>query len=529
MQLRLPFIICLFWAIGLPAQAQQVVFNFTGAVQTWIVPAGVTSITVDARGGQGGGNASDSTVVGGYGGRVQTTIDVTPGETLTIYVGGRGGNLIPPNTGGPGGFNGGGTGGTDNVDGNGPSAGGAGASDVRQGGNDLTHRVVVAGGGGGAEGYEDGNGGNGGGLIGAAGGSSGFSSPGGGGTQSIGGTGGDSGGASGELGQGGVGGDGNRAGGGGGGGYYGGGGGGGGFLGSGGGGGSSYSSGSGTIHTQGYQSGDGEVVITFVNSESPFLGFPLMNKTSSTARINAVFDHSMFISQGGTQQYGYCPDDVVTAYTGETGMFPYASSPDPVGTFICGIPQQHQVMLYGWEQESGLSFRVNGNYVGLLEPQYLFYDGHPGFDYVTKDQKPDGSLCTKNMYCNSTAQTPVLAAANGTVVCVNISATKKPPCIEGPGEIKINHANGYFTIYLHLSSALVAANDTITQGQQIGVSGDTGAPEGGAHLHFEVRERKNSTDNICALPTTCVPVDPYGWMGTGKDPYNRAVNVNLWQ
>ena len=67
----------------------------------------------------------------------------------------------------------------------------------------------------------------------------------------------------GALGQGGIGGDGNRSGGGGGGGFYGGGGGGGCLFGAGGGGGSSYSAGLNTSHTQGFQIGDGQVIITF--------------------------------------------------------------------------------------------------------------------------------------------------------------------------------------------------------------------------------------------------------------------------
>ena len=260
---------------------------------------------------------------------------------------------------------------------------------------------------------------------------------------------------------------------------------------------------------------------------SPFLTFPLMNKTASTARINSVFDHSMFIGQGQTEQFGYCPDDIVTAYTGETGMSPYGSS--SVGIFTCGKPRSHQVTLYGWAQPSGLPFTINGHYVGSLEPQYLSYDGHPGFDYVTKDQNANGTLCKKGKYCNAAGQTPVLAAAAGAVVCVNISATIKAPCLEGPGEIKINHGNGYFTIYLHLSSAVVSANAAVGRGQQIGVSGSTGTTENGPHLHFEVRKRQQLNDDICPQPTSCIPVDPYGWTGTYKDPYTRAVNVKLWQ
>jgi hypothetical protein len=259
-------------SVGSPANGGTA-FAFQGQPQTWIVPPGVTSVSVDARGAQGGGNPSAATPEGGKGGRVQTTLSVTPGETLTIFVGGRGGDLTGPNNAGPGGFNGGGTGGTDNVDFNGPAGGGGGASDVRQGGNDVAHRVVVAGGGGGAECCtldSGGLGGAGGGLTGMPGGSKPFTAaPGGGGTQFSGGAGGsgcNGSGTAGSFGQGGVGGNGNRAGGGGGGGYYGGGGGGGCTYGAGGGGGSSYSIDSNAVHTQGYQTGDGQVIITIPSS-----------------------------------------------------------------------------------------------------------------------------------------------------------------------------------------------------------------------------------------------------------------------
>lgn len=247
-------------------RAEQVTFDFVGYPQAWVVPDNVTSITIDARGAQGGDNPYEPPPEGGKGGRVQTTLAVTPGEILVIYVGGRGGDLSSPNTAGPGGFNSGGAGGIDNVDSNGPAGGGGGASDVRQGGDGLADRAVVAGGGGGAECCSGAIGGDGGGTTGMSGGTGGGSAPGRGGTQSEGGAGGggcDGSGISGGLGQGGLGGNGNRAGGGGGGGYYGGGGGGGCGSGSGGGGGSSYSAGINTIHTQGYQTGDGQIVIVW--------------------------------------------------------------------------------------------------------------------------------------------------------------------------------------------------------------------------------------------------------------------------
>lgn len=142
---------------GQGSTLEAVVFEFTGAPQTWTVPEGVTSILVDASGAQGGGIGvivgppSNPGFPGGRGARVRTVIEVTPGESLQVFVGGAGGNITFPNTGGPGGWNGGGVGGTDNVDFKDPAGGGGGASDVRRGGGELEDRVVVAGGGGGSQ------------------------------------------------------------------------------------------------------------------------------------------------------------------------------------------------------------------------------------------------------------------------------------------------------------------------------------------------------------------------------------------
>lgn len=269
------------WSSGLSVNISppsgSATFNYTGGQQTWVVPSGVTSITVDVRGSQGGTGAAtedSSGGIGGKGSRVQTNLNVTPGQTLYIYVGGAGGNWDDYNYNGTGGYNGGGNA-------NSYSGGsGGGASDIRQGGTTLSNRVVVAGGGGGGGcGFSSSGGGGGGGTGGQNGGIGGNGiggNGGGGGTQTAGGSGGW--GAlgyagNGSLGTGGAGAGGSfgEDGGGGGGGYYGGGGGGGGGTGGadgfgsggGGGGGSSYSSGTGTTYTGGYQSGNGQIIITY--------------------------------------------------------------------------------------------------------------------------------------------------------------------------------------------------------------------------------------------------------------------------
>ncbi len=254
-----------FAGLGVTASAAPTTqtFSFTGAPETFTVPANVCQITVAALGAQGGIFGEGPAPVGGEGGSATATLAVTPGELLQVNVGGQGQAGAP---GGAGGFNGGGDGGS----GAGAPGGGGGASDVRRSPYDAAGRLIVAGGGGGASGTEGGfAGGAGGGATGGDGGAG--SSAGLGGSQTSGGLGG-SGSGAGEtgdtdgLGIGGTGGFGNgsgqEAGGGGGGGFHGGGGGGGDDTGGGGGGGSGFTpDGAGLI--VGGHTGDGEVTITF--------------------------------------------------------------------------------------------------------------------------------------------------------------------------------------------------------------------------------------------------------------------------
>ncbi len=220
------------------ATAATVTFSFTGAEQDFQVPAGVCQVTIDAFGAEGGfvqasaesdaaGTAAASgpttadarSTSPGLGGEAMATINVVPGTTLRVFVGGQGGtgttsasasagSASASATLGLGGFNGGGDGaaasdhaaaGT-NEFGVGAatgvsSGGGGGASDVRIATGTLPDRILVAGGGGGAGGaqgptastpppngfitfFEPGLGGEGNGGNGTAGGGS---SPGGGG------------------------------------------------------------------------------------------------------------------------------------------------------------------------------------------------------------------------------------------------------------------------------------------------------------------------------------------------------------
>lgn len=122
---------------ALHATSQSQTFSFTGSEQTFNVPTNVTQITVTASGASGGYASCGKCPAPGNGDLITATIPVTPNETLDVFVGGNGFN--------ENGYNGGGavTGsyGYYNLD-------GGGASDVRQRGDSLKDRVVVAGGGG---------------------------------------------------------------------------------------------------------------------------------------------------------------------------------------------------------------------------------------------------------------------------------------------------------------------------------------------------------------------------------------------
>ncbi len=75
---------------------------------------------------------------------------------------------------------------------------------------------------------------------------------------------------------------------------------------------------------------------------------------------------------------------------------------------------------------------------------------------------------------------PIIASDTGTVIFAG--------CLSyGYGcHVIIDHANGYETLYGHMSQILVSPGQAVTQGQQIGVMGSTGRSTG-THLHFEVR------------------------------------------
>lgn len=130
--------------------------------------------------------------------------------------------------------------------------------------------------------------------------------------------------------------------------------------------------------------------------------------------------------------------------------------------------------------------------------QYVYYDGHNGYDYGLTYQ-------------------PVYAAAAGRVIFAGWNYPGET--VQGYGQmILIDHGHGYSTLYGHLSKIQVHVGQRVASREQIAISGNTGHSSG-PHLHFTVFHN-------------CRPTDPYGWTGAGPDPlasYQGETSAYLWR
>ena len=80
----------------------------------------------------------------------------------------------------------------------------------------------------------------------------------------------------------------------------------------------------------------------------------------------------------------------------------------------------------------------------------------------------------------------VCAADSGLVIMASVNG--------GYGNcVMIDHGNGYYSLYGHLSGYAVSSGQSVSKGQTIGYVGDTGWATG-PHLHFEVRAGGGAVD-----------------------------------
>jgi len=155
-------------------------YDTPNSQHTWTVPSGVASATVLIRGGSGGSGTYDNNQypgengIGGPGGEITATIDVSPGDEIIVYVGEDGEDgfynsdqTSPSGSGGSGGHNqrnAAGDGGDARPIASGGGGGGAGSALVDSDtGSDLARACGGGGGGGGAYSGDSVSGGGGGG------------------------------------------------------------------------------------------------------------------------------------------------------------------------------------------------------------------------------------------------------------------------------------------------------------------------------------------------------------------------------
>lgn len=125
-----------------------------------------------------------------------------------------------------------------------------------------------------------------------------------------------------------------------------------------------------------------------------------------------------------------------------------------------------------------LDWPVQGSVVGRMG-----IETHPRFGTQVRNDGIDISV---------PVGTPVRAVARGRVDYANED-------YEGVGGmIVLNHGDGYYTIYSHLSEVNVATGSEVQPGAVIGRSGETGSLKG-PMLHFEVRKGSS-------------PLNPENWL-----------------
>ncbi|MFO3797749.1 MAG: peptidoglycan DD-metalloendopeptidase family protein, partial [Anaerolineales bacterium] len=192
---------------------------------------------------------------------------------------------------------------------------------------------------------------------------------------------------------------------------------------------------------------------------------------------SSIFDHS---NPNYTQS-----DRLIVLYSGDVAQKDCPNPPPP------GTPPPRGVCDLGY-----------GIYWSYTLGDWIYYNGHDGIDYAFNYR-------------------PIYAAANAEqVVYAGWWDPQNHRSALGL-YVKLRHANGYSTVYGHMSALAVQSCTTapcplIRQGDVIGYSGNTGNSTG-PHLHFSVFNAANK------------PVDPYGWGGEeGADPWIYNPSNPLW-
>jgi len=114
---------------------------------------------------------------------------------------------------------------------------------------------------------------------------------------------------------------------------------------------------------------------------------------------------------------------------------------------------------------------LKGGYCEITQ-YYGGENNHLGIDIVGKNYTID----------------TVLAHTSGTVVLIQTGQVNNQGSTGNASYgnfVKINHGNGYYTLYAHLNNVSVKIGDKVKIGQELGEMGNTGNSYG-SHTHFEV-------------------------------------------
>jgi murein DD-endopeptidase MepM/ murein hydrolase activator NlpD len=205
---------------------------------------------------------------------------------------------------------------------------------------------------------------------------------------------------------------------------------------------------------------------------TPFLYPPY----PGTASQESIFDHS-------TPNYTY--DNKIVAFTGDEAN---KNCPVPAPP---GIPPP----------QAGVCNAGAGGYWSYSLGDWVWYDGHDGIDF-------------------GISYRPVYSAADADQIVYAGWWDPQNHKINLGIYVRLHHSNGYNTYYGHMSAVSVQACSTVgcasvPHGEMLGISGTTGNSSG-PHLHLLVRNPANKS------------VDPYGWKGSGPDPWINNQPESLW-
>jgi murein DD-endopeptidase MepM/ murein hydrolase activator NlpD len=205
---------------------------------------------------------------------------------------------------------------------------------------------------------------------------------------------------------------------------------------------------------------------------APFLYPPYPGSASQ----ESIFDHS-------TPNYTF--DNRIVGFTGDEAR-KTCPSPAPPGT----PPPQ-----------AGVCNAGAGAYWSYSLGAWMYYDGHDGIDY-------------------GISYRPVYAAADADQIIYAGWWDPQNHKINLGIYVRLHHSNGYNTYYGHMSSVAVQSCSTVgctfvPHGEMLGISGTTGNSSG-PHLHLLLRNPSNKS------------VDPYGWQGSGTDPWVNNQKESLW-